>query len=117
MTLLIQAPSAERLADYFDQSQSATADNSGGGTGSGTPEPPEQIRVVVRTASGDSVALLDVPVPGLVVHRLAAGSVRLLTSDWPFAATLWRNNLGADGQSPAGMGAMHPLVIQPTSDG
>ncbi len=62
-------------------------------------------RVVVATLGRETVALIDVPASGVVTHRLASGTTRLLVSDTPFAVLLWQARSGSEGLSVA-----HPLV-------
>ena len=62
-------------------------------------------RVVVGTLGRETVALIDVPASGVVTHRLASGTTRLLVSDTPFAVLLWQVRSGSEGLSVA-----HPLV-------
>ena len=62
-------------------------------------------RVVVGTLGRETVALIDVPASGVVTHRLASGTTRLLVSDTPFAVLLWQARSGSEGLSVA-----HPLV-------
>ncbi|WP_420436088.1 hypothetical protein [Candidatus Poriferisodalis sp.] len=62
-------------------------------------------RVVVETLGRETVAFIDVPASGVVTHRLASGTTRLLVSDTPFAVLLWQARSGTQGLSVA-----HPLV-------
>lgn len=62
-------------------------------------------RVVVGTLSGDTVAVIDVPASGVITHRLASGTARLLVSDTPFAVLLWQARV-----SDAGLSVAHPVA-------
>ena len=62
-------------------------------------------RVVVGTLGRETVAVIDVPASGVVTHRLASGTTRLLVSDAPFAVLLWQARSGG-----AGLSVAHPLV-------
>lgn len=58
-------------------------------------------RVLVGSLAGETVAVIDVPASGIITHRLASGTVRLLTSDTPFAAILWQARAGGAGLTAA----------------
>lgn len=62
-------------------------------------------RVVVGTLGRETVAVIDVPASGVVTHRLASGTTRLLVSDAPFAVLLWQARSGG-----AGLSVGHPLA-------
>lgn len=62
-------------------------------------------RVVVGTLSGETVAVIDVPASGVVTHRLASGTTRLVVSDTPFAVLLWQARIGG-----AGLSVAHPVA-------
>ncbi|WP_419855799.1 hypothetical protein [Candidatus Poriferisodalis sp.] len=62
-------------------------------------------RVVVATLGRETVAVIDVPASGVVTHRLASGTARLLVSDTPFAALLWQARV-----SDAGLSVAHPVA-------
>ena len=89
------------MADQFaDAEGDAQADADGNGAASGNKEH----RVVVRTLSGETVAAVDVPASGVVTHRLASGTTRLVVSDTPFAVLLWQTRIGG-----AGLSVAHPM--------
>lgn len=58
-------------------------------------------RILVGTLAGETVAVIDVPASGIITHRLAGGTVRLLTSETPFAAILWQARAGGAGLTAA----------------
>lgn len=62
-------------------------------------------RVVVATLSRETVAIIDVPASGVITHRLASGTARLLASDTPFAVLLWQARV-----SDAGLSVAHPVA-------
>ncbi len=62
-------------------------------------------RVIVGTLNGETVAAIDVPASGVVTHRLASGTTRLLVSDTPFAVLLWQARVGG-----AGLSVAHPVA-------
>ncbi len=62
-------------------------------------------RVRVGTLSGETVAVIDVPESGVITHRLASGTARLLVSDTPFAVLLWQARV-----SDAGLSVAHPVA-------
>lgn len=62
-------------------------------------------RVRVGTLSGETVAAIDVPASGVITHRLASGTARLLVSDTPFAVLLWQAQV-----SDAGLSVAHPVA-------
>ncbi len=62
-------------------------------------------RVVVATLGRETVAVIDVPASGVVTHRLASGTARLLVSDTPFAVLLWQARV-----SDAGLSVAHPVA-------
>jgi len=62
-------------------------------------------RVRVGTLSGETVAVIDVPESGVITHRLASGTGRLLVSDTPFAVLLWQARI-----SDAGLSVAHPVA-------
>lgn len=62
-------------------------------------------RVVVATLSRETVAVIDVPASGVITHRLASGTARLLVSDTPFAVLLWQARV-----SDAGLSVAHPVA-------
>ncbi|WP_419932649.1 hypothetical protein [Candidatus Poriferisodalis sp.] len=80
----------------------------GGGAGEdvdGTAAGDTDRRVLVGTLNGDTVAAIDVPASGVVTHRLASGTTRLLVSDTPFAVLLWQARVGG-----AGLSVAHPVA-------
>ena len=81
------------------------ADGDGSQDGDPSVPPNSDRRVVVGTLGRETVALIDVPASGVVTHRLASGTTRLLVSDTPFAVLLWQARSGSEGLSVA-----HPLV-------
>lgn len=83
------APSETGAPDDGDSAESA------GGHG----------RVVVATLSRETVAVIDVPASGVITHRLASGTARLLVSDTPFAVLLWQARV-----SDAGLSVAHPVA-------
>lgn len=62
-------------------------------------------RVVVATLSRETVAVIDVPASGVITHRLASGTARLLVSDTPFAVLLWQARV-----FDAGLSVAHPVA-------
>ncbi|MDE0495793.1 MAG: hypothetical protein OXH86_00430 [Acidimicrobiaceae bacterium] len=62
-------------------------------------------RIRVGTLSGETVAVIDVPASGVITHRLASGTARLLVSDTPFAVLLWQARV-----SDAGLSVAHPVA-------
>ena len=62
-------------------------------------------RVRVGTLDGETVAVIDVPASGVITHRLASGTARLLVSDTPFAVLLWQARV-----SDAGLSVAHPVA-------
>ena len=62
-------------------------------------------RVRVGTLSGETVAVIDVPASGVITHRLASGTARLLVSDTPFAVLVWQARV-----SDAGLSVAHPVA-------
>lgn len=62
-------------------------------------------RVRVGTLSGETVAVIDLPESGVITHRLASGTARLLVSDTPFAVLLWQARV-----SDAGLSVAHPVA-------
>ena len=85
-------PSAPAETDASDDGASAA---SAGGDG----------RVVVATLSRETVAVIDVPASGVITHRLASATARLLVSDTPFAVLLWQARV-----SDAGLSVAHPVA-------
>lgn len=85
-------PSAPSETDAADDGASAVL---AGGDG----------RVVVATLSRETVAVIDVPASGVITHRLASGTARLLVSDTPFAVLLWQARV-----SDAGLSVAHPVA-------
>ena len=83
----------------------AAADGDGSQDGDPSVSTNSDRRVVVGTLGRETVALIDVPASGVVTHRLASGTTRLLVSDTPFAVLLWQARSGSEGLSVA-----HPLV-------
>ncbi|MCY4517263.1 MAG: hypothetical protein OXB99_08505 [Acidimicrobiaceae bacterium] len=83
----------------------AAADGDGSQDGDPSVSTNSDRRVVVGTLGRETVALIDVPETGVVTHRLASGTTRLLVSDTPFAVLLWQARSGSEGLSVA-----HPLV-------
>lgn len=83
----------------------AAADGDGSQDGDPSGSTNSDRRVVVGTLGRETVALIDVPASGVVTHRLASGTTRLLVSDTPFAVLLWQARSGSEGLSVA-----HPLV-------
>lgn len=83
----------------------AAADGDGSQDGDPSVSRNSDRRVVVGTLGRETVALIDVPASGVVTHRLASGTTRLLVSDTPFAVLLWQARSGSEGLSVA-----HPLV-------
>ena len=83
----------------------AAADGDGSQDGDPSVSRNSDRRVVVGTLGRETVALIDVPATGVVTHRLASGTTRLLVSDTPFAVLLWQARSGSEGLSVA-----HPLV-------
>jgi hypothetical protein len=62
-------------------------------------------RVVVATLERETVAVIDVPASGVITHRLASGTARILVSDTPFAVLLWQARV-----SDAGLSVAHPVA-------
>ena len=65
----------------------------------------DDLRVIVETLSGETVAAIDLPPSGVVTHRLASGTTRRLVADAPFAVLLWQARVGG-----AGLSAAHPVA-------
>ncbi len=61
-------------------------------------------RVVIGTLHRETVAVVDVPASGVVTHRLASGTTRIVVSDVPFAVLLWQSRSGG-----AGLSVAHPV--------
>ena len=93
------------MADQFaDAEGDAQADSDGNGDGDGAASGNNEHSVVVRTLNGETVAAVDVPASGVVTHRLASGTTRLVVSDTPFAVLLWQTRIGG-----AGLSVAHPV--------
>lgn len=75
------------------------------GTAAGDTDRRSVQRVRVGTLNGETVAAIDVPASGVVTHRLASGTTRLLVSDTPFAVLLWQARVGG-----AGLSVAHPVA-------
>ncbi|WP_419916222.1 hypothetical protein [Candidatus Poriferisodalis sp.] len=88
------------MTDPFAPSES---DDEGDGA-SATPTGGDS-RVVVATLGRETVAVIDVPASGVVTHRLASGTARLLVSDSPFAVLLWQARV-----ADAGLSVAHPVA-------
>ena len=87
------------MADPWSSGDSHSQDQNGI-----TPAPSPH-RVVVGTLSGETVAAIDVPASGVITHRMASGTARLIVSDTPFAALVWQVRIGG-----AGVSVAHPAA-------
>lgn len=81
----------------------AEADANGTSAAGNEGRPVQRIRV--GTLNGETVAAIDVPASGVITHRLASGTTRLLVSDTPFAVLLWQARVGG-----AGLSVAHPVA-------